>query len=64
MAKVSRVDINKGLNLGNYRIRSVSAGKSDVWKTFGIVVDSGDKELDFVVCKLCNAVLYSSIKVL
>ena len=56
MAKVSRVDISKGLNLGNYRIRSVSAGKSDVWKTFGIVVDSDDKELDFVVCKLCNAV--------
>ena len=57
MAKLSSAEVTSRLKSGKYRLRSVSAGKSDVWNSFGLVVDEEGDELDFAACKLCHQAL-------
>lgn len=49
--------VQRKLLYGDYKIRQVTAGKSEVWKTFGIVVDNNDTDLNFAACRNCNHVL-------
>ena len=57
-SKMDSANVGRKLIAGNYKIRSVSSGKSEVWKIFGIVVDTENStDLDFVACKQCNHVL-------
>ena len=46
--------ITSKLSSGSYRIRSVSSGKSEVWKIFGLVVDENGDDLDYAACKFCH----------
>jgi hypothetical protein len=45
--------ISKKLFSGDFHLRSVSAGKSAIWKKFGIVTDNDKNDLDFVGCTKC-----------
>lgn len=49
--------VTRKLLAGEYKIRSVSSGKSTVWNRFGLVIDSDSSDLDYVACKQCNHVL-------
>ena len=51
------VSISKQPKAGDFKVQSVSSGKSVVWKTFSIVIDSEGGDLDFVACKYCYHVL-------
>ena len=47
----------KKLFSGEFKLKSNVLGKSDVWKSFGIVIDGEANELPFVGCKQCNHVM-------
>ena len=51
------VFISTQLKTRDFKIRSVNLGKSVVWKTFGMFIDSEGCDLDFVACKQCYHVL-------
>mgnify|MGYP001554979574 CR=1 FL=1 len=56
--KMDSANVARKLITGDYKMRSVSSGKSEVWKIFGIVVDTENSTvLDFVACKQCHHVL-------
>jgi len=38
------------LKLGFYHLNSVGCGRSDVWKSFGLVANGKYEQLDFAVC--------------
>ena len=57
LTMTSLTEISKRVKDGKYRLRTVSGGKSDVWKSFGIVVDDRDTDLDYVACRHCHTVL-------
>ncbi len=57
MALSKNDQISAKIKTGKYRVRSLSAGKSEVWSKFGVVVDDEDNDLDYVSCKLCGSVL-------
>ena len=50
LAIMDASSVSSKLKSGDYKIRSVSAGKSDVWKKFGIVVDSEKNDQDYAAC--------------
>ena len=51
--KMDSALISKKLFSGDLHLRSVSSGKSAIWKKFGIVTDN-DNDLDFVACTQCH----------
>jgi len=60
-AKLTASSVTSSLKSGEYRIRLVSTGKSDVWKQFGIVIDGNDSEIDFAACRSCHQALAHSL---
>ena len=45
--------VSKKLFASEFRLRSVSTGKSPVWSKFGIVTDSDRNDLEYTACKTC-----------
>lgn len=56
LSKLSLPQVTSNVASGMFKIRSISASKSDVWKQFGIVTNDGE-DLDYVACKLCHTAI-------
>lgn len=56
MDKLNPTQVSHKLFAGELTLRKYTAGTSEVWKTFGVVVSEGEA-LDFVACFSCNQAL-------
>jgi len=42
--------VTTGLKRGFYHLKSVFRGRSDLWKSFGLVANEKNDRLDFAAC--------------
>ena len=58
MFKMDILKVSKKLVSGDFKLREQSGSlKSEVWKKFGVIVDSEGNDLQFVGCRDCHHVL-------